>query len=233
MRQKQAFFTVLNGRVKFNRGDYNVTGDAVFLAASVRIKMQNHDPESEFSVLDAGIGTGGAALCLLARVPCAKVTGIDISETMLDEAAANAKLNDREIELIHGDILNWKTDRTFDVVMTNPPYFKGTPRKGNEKFIHHNVNLNDWVRACLRRVRPHGYFYCITDAATSSEITAALVAGRAGDIEVIPLFSKIGKDKVAERSIVRARTGTNGGTKIWPGLFMDNEKILTKMGAIL
>jgi tRNA1(Val) A37 N6-methylase TrmN6 len=232
MKQKQAFFTVLDGRVKFKRGDYNVTSDAVFLAASVRIRMQNHDPESEFSVLDAGVGTGGAALCLLARVPYAKVSGIDISETMLSECAENAALNNRKIELIQGDILTWKTERTFDVVMTNPPYFKGTPRAGCE-CVHHNVNLAEWTRAALRRVRPHGYFYIITDAAASSEITAALIAGKAGDIEVIPLFSKIGKDKVAERSIVRARLGTNGGTKIWSGLTIDNEKILKKMGAIL
>jgi len=213
MVQKQDIFTVLGGRVKFGLGKYNPTCDAVWLAAfAARCGGK--------TILDAGIGTGGAALCLLEHAPDLKITGIDISPQMLSECAQNAALNNREIELINDDILTWRTDRTFDVVITNPPYFKGTARADNS---HHNVNLNDWTRACLKRVRPMGSFYCIADAATAAEIIAALHSGKAGDISILPLF---GNAKTAERVLISARLNSRGGTKIHAGLSMNDDSVL-------
>ncbi|MCL1902381.1 MAG: methyltransferase domain-containing protein [Alphaproteobacteria bacterium] len=219
MKQKQEIFTVLGGRVKMLRGKYNVTADAIFLAALVH--------GSPKTVLDVGIGTGGAALALLSRMPNVRATGIDISQDLLDECATNAELNGRNIELIHGDILKWRTPRTFDAVITNPPYFQGTARAGAN--VHHNVNLGEWTRACLKRVTPRGYFYCITDAAATSTIIAAIYTGGAGDIEIIPIFS--GKD-YAERVLIAARLGTKGGAKIHAGINFDNENILKNMGEV-
>ncbi|MCL2758333.1 MAG: methyltransferase domain-containing protein [Alphaproteobacteria bacterium] len=215
MSQKQDFFTGLGGRVKFTRGDYNITGDPVWLAAFI-----GQAYGTGHNILDAGIGTGGAALCLLAHAPGLKITGMDISETMLSECAVNAELNGRELELIHGDITAWRTDRTFDAVMTNPPYFKGTPRTGG---AHHNVDLTDWTRACLRRVRPQGYFYCIVDAAATAEVIAALHAGKAGDINIVPLF---GGAAHAERAMISACLNSRGGTKIHAGFSMNDDTVL-------
>lgn len=215
MRQKQDFFTALDGRVKFVRGKYNITSDPIFLAAFV-------DAAAGMTILDVGIGTGGAALALLSRVSNAAVTGIDVSEDILAECAANAKLNGRDIELIHGDILKWRTNRTFDAVMTNPPYFVGTARAGG---MHHNADLTAWVRACLRRVKPRGYFYCIIDAAASAEVIAAIHSGRAGDVTVVPLFGTA-KRAFAERVLISARAGSRGGTKIFSGIAMNDDRIL-------
>lgn len=228
MAQKQDFFTTLGGRVKFTRGTYNPTCDAVWLAAfaagnsplageSARAKRK---PVGGYAVLDAGVGTGGASLCLLEHSSDLKITGIDISEQMLAEAGANACLNGRDMEFIHGDIFTWRTNRTFDIVVTNPPYFKGTPRTGNP---HHNIDLTLWTRACLKHVRPDGYFYCIVDAAATAEVGAALHSGRAGDINIVPLF---GGAKTAERVLISARLGSRGGTKIHAGLSMNDDKIL-------
>ncbi|MCL2331730.1 MAG: methyltransferase domain-containing protein [Proteobacteria bacterium] len=273
MKSKQAFFTALGGRVRFTRGCYNITSDPVWLAAfaatghqptttNQRPPTNDHQPTTndhrptttdqrpatnDQKVLDVGVGTGGAALCLLEYSPGLKVTGIDISESMLAECAGNAALNGRAIELIHADIMNWRTSRTFDIVITNPPYFKGTPRKGKdgEGNIHHNINLYDWTRASLKRARPRGRFYCITDARATVEIIAALRDGRAGEVTIIPLFgSHVGannylplqKFQSAERILISARPGARGGTKILAGMSMNDERILrmeTELNQIL
>ncbi len=52
----------MGGRVRMRRGFYNPTSDAVWLAA-----MAADTPAK--TVLDVGIGTGGAALCLAANRP--------------------------------------------------------------------------------------------------------------------------------------------------------------------
>lgn len=215
MNQKQVFFTVLGGRVKFYRGDYNLTSDAVWLAAFIakNTKIKN--------ILDVGIGTGGVSLCLLEHKPDLEITGIDISQKMLREAEKNAELNNRQIKLLNEDILSWKTSKTFDAVITNPPYFKGNAAKHG---AHHNVDLNKWAMTCLKRVKPRGYFYTIIDTNVAGEVIAALYNGKAGDIEIIPLFST-GK-KIAERVLISARLGVKIGTKIYSGMLMNDKKIL-------
>ena len=222
MKQKQSFFTALGGRVKFIGGKYNITSDSVWLAAFAAGAGRSRSPKNRrtISVLDVGVGTGGVALCLLEHDTDVIVTGIDVSEQMISECERNAALNGREIELIRGDILTWKTNRTFDAVITNPPYFKGTPRRQN---VHHNADLADWTRACLRRVKPRGYFYCIVDAAATAEVIAAISAGRAGDINIVPLF---GANEFAERVLISARLGARGGAKIMRGLCMNDDRVL-------
>ena len=212
MAQKQDIFTLMGGRVRLWRGRYNPTSDAVWLAAMAA------DTHAQ-TVLDAGVGTGGAALCLMANNPAATVTGMDISPEMLAECGANAELNDRAIELIKADITTWHTNRTFDLVITNPPYFKGTPAKHN---AHHNADLGLWTRKCLARVKPRGTFVIIVDAAATATIVAQM-AEKCGDIEIMPLF---GARKTAERVLLRGRIGTRGPTLIHTGLSMNTEAVL-------
>ena len=194
------------------RGIYNPTSDAVWLAA--------YAPTDTKTVLDVGIGTGGASLCLMAHNPTATYTGIDVSQEMLDACAENVSLNNKKINLINADILTWSTSETFDLVITNPPYFNGTPAKHN---AHHGTNIAKWVKHCAARVRPSGYFCIISDARTLDKIIPILTAKHFGDIQIFPLFSN---KHTAERVLVRAKQGVKTGTTIYKGTNMNNESIL-------
>ncbi|MDR1027515.1 MAG: methyltransferase domain-containing protein [Rickettsiales bacterium] len=168
-------FTICNGRVKMTGSGYRTTEDAVLLADAVAVRPG----AAGLSVLDVGIGPGGASLALLNRVSGAKITGVDISEDMIARAGENAAMNGREIELIRGDIFTWRTARLFDVVMTNPPYFSGSARKDNS---HHNIDIYKWVVASVRRLRARGYFYAIAATGVFDKIIAALVDAGCGAI---------------------------------------------------
>lgn len=211
MPEKQEIFTIMGGRVKMHRGIYNPTSDAVWLASFV-----NGHPKT---ALDIGIGTGGVALCIMARHPNLKMTGLDISPDMLDACASNAKLNNKDIELINTDILSWHTSRTFDLVVSNPPYFKGTPATHN---AHHNANLTQWTKKCLARVRPNGTFATIVDAGAMAEVLGA-ISEKCGNIVIFPLFSN---KKTAERVLISGRVGQKPHTKLYSGLNMNCDAIL-------
>lgn len=212
MTQKQEIFTLLGGKVRITRGLYNPTSDAVWLAAFC--------PTDKFkTVLDVGIGTGGATLCLLANNPTVTVTGIDKSTAMLDECRKNALINNVNIDLINTDIFKWRTDKTFDLVISNPPYFKGTPAKHD---AHHNVDLTTWTKKCIARVRPRGYFCTIIDSNALSEVISEMNK-HCGDITIFPLF---GAKNIAERVLLRGRLGTHGGTILHSGLSMNYEPVL-------
>ena len=198
----------MGGRVQMRRGHYNPTSDAVWLAAF-----------APATVLDVGVGTGGVSMCILANNPEAKITGIDTSDKMLDACRENAELNGANIDLIIADITTWRTDKTFDLVVTNPPYFNGTPARHN---AHHNADLKTWVARCVARVRPMGTFCIITDAATVGTVIAEM-AKKLGDITIIPLF---GARDVAERVLVSGRMGSRGVSVLHRGLPMNYEPVL-------
>ena len=193
------------------RGRYNPTSDAVWLAAFL--------PNGVKTVLDAGIGTGGAGLCALVHNKDIQLTGIDISPEMLAECARNAALNNHDVELINADITTWRTARTFDAVITNPPYFRGTPAKHN---AHHNADLALWTRKCIARVRPRGYFCTIVSADRISDVIAEM-NHHCGDITIIPLF---GAKQTAERVLLRGRIGTRGASILYSGLPMNYDPVL-------
>ena len=211
MPQKQAIFTLMGGRIRIFRGRYNPTADAVWLAAFA--------PGNINTMLDVGIGTGGAGLCAIANNEKIHLTGIDISNEMLTECAKNVELNGYAVELINADISSWRTPRTFDTVITNPPYFRGTPARHN---AHHNANLAIWVRRCVARVRPRGYFCIIVAADRIGEVIAEM-HNHCGDITILPLF---GAKHTAERVLIRGRVGTRGGVTLYSGLPMNYEPVL-------
>ena len=211
MNTKQDIFTLMGGRIKMRRGTYNPTSDAVWLAAFA--------PQNAHQILDVGIGSGGVSLCISANNPKAEITGIDISESMLQACKDNSELNDININLINADITTWRTDKTFDLVVTNPPYFYGTPAKHN---AHHNINLPLWISKCISRVRPMGTFCIITDAATIGGVISEM-AKKLGDITIIPLF---GAKNTAERVLISGRLGTKGISQIHQGFSMNYEPVL-------
>jgi len=213
MHETQEIFTLMGGKVKMYRSEYNPTSDAVWLAA-----MPDKAPTT---ILDVGIGTGAVALCLHHHFPNATITGIDISENMLTTCAQNAELNACQLELIQQDIIRWSTPRTFDLVVSNPPYFTGTPKKTNPN-AHHNIDLSHWIRRCIARVRPQGYFCTIVDAACTGNVLGTM-AKNCGDITIIPLF---GAKKTAERVLIRGRLCSGGPSVIHIGYPMNYEPIL-------
>ena len=212
MPEKQVNFTLLDGRVTMARGFYNPTSDAVWLAAFIPDKIK--------TVLDVGIGTGGVSLCLLAHNPDLSITGLDISEEMLAGCKQNCKLNDKNLRLLNQDIIDWSTDETFDLVITNPPYFNGTPAKHN---AHHNADVSEWTKCCAARVRPNGYFCTIIDSLVIDKIISVLSNKHFGDIQIFPLF---GAKNSAERVLIRARQGVKTGSTLYCGTSMNNDLIL-------
>lgn len=222
MPKKQGNFTLLGGRVVMEYSLYNPTSDAVWLAAFA--------PKGVKTVLDVGIGTGGVSLCLLQHEPDAQITGIDISDDMLKACEKNAKLNNNQIKLINADINKWSTPEVFDLVITNPPYFYGTPAEHN---AHHNADITRWTKRCVARVKPNGYFCTIIDPFVMDKVLPVLYDKHMGDVHVFPLFSK---KYCAERVLIRAKKSSKAGTVFFKGTSMNNEKILRQgltVGAML
>jgi tRNA1(Val) A37 N6-methylase TrmN6 len=215
--------SLLGGRLRFfqPRRGYRAAIDPVLLAAAVRA-------EAGRTVLDAGVGTGAAALCLAARVPGCHVVGLEREPALLELAAVNVHANglaDR-VELVAGDLLappEAFRRRAFDAVMTNPPYHAegaATPPLDAARRAAHlgEAEPGRWIAACLARLKPLGRLTLIQRSDRLDAILAAL-AGRAGDVVVFPLWPSEAAAE-AKRVVVAARKAARGPLRLARGLVL-------------
>lgn len=231
---------LLGGRLRFfqpARG-YRVAIDPVLLAAAVPVRPGER-------VLDAGIGSGAAALCLLAREPGCSVTGIERHPELAALAAANAAANGmaERLQVVEADLLG-PPGEVFDHVMTNPPYHPGAASSASPmdtKRAAHlaEADLDIWLGACLARLRPKGSLVLIHRADQLDAILAGLWR-RAGSVTIFPLWPN-GAAKMARRVIVVARRSSRSPARLCRGLvlhapdgrFTDEAEAVLRHGAAL
>ena len=107
--------------------------------------------------------------------------------------------------------------------MSNPPYHRrgaaSLPATASGSAAHvADIDLPAWIAACLARLRPLGRLTLIHRAEALAELLAAL-AGRAGDVVVLPLWPNV-EAPAAKRVIVAARKGGRGPTRLARGLVL-------------
>jgi len=214
---------LLGGSVRLcqPRDGYRAAIDPIFLAASVPAHIGDR-------ILELGVGTNAAALCLARRVPGCGVVGLERQRSVAALAARNAALNgmaDR-VEIVVGDVLDPPASvktRRFDHVMANPPYLppgradRRNPDGRDASNVEGDADLRAWVDCALRRVKPRGTVTFIHRADRLDALLAAF-EGRAGGIAVVPLWPKSGM--AAKRVIVRARTGVATPLVLTAGLVL-------------
>jgi len=101
------------------------------------------DAENASEVLEIGTGTGLISLMLAQRNPGAHFLGIDINE----EAALLTKTNFEQspfhsrLKNIHQDLKTFETEKKFDLIVSNPPYFEESS-SDRDKLARQTVELN-------------------------------------------------------------------------------------------
>ena len=211
---------VLGGRVKLRQPieSDRIAIDAVFLAAAVPA----HAGER---VLDAGSGTGGAALCLAARVSGCGVMGLERRVELVALAKANAELNDCavRVKFFVGDVADppsMTRNGEFDHAMANPPFYRAgsgrvSPHSGRAAArTEDGATLSDWAALTARAVRLDGTVTFIHIPERVDELVAALEPS-VGAIVVVPLLPREGAS--ARRVVVRGTRGASPSVRFCNG----------------
>lgn len=191
---------------------YRAGADPVFLAASVPAVAGD-------SVLDLGCGVGTALFCLMARVPGLAATGVEINANYADIARRNAADTGFGADIHKGDLTRMPDilrSQSFDHVMTNPPFFDRTdgspaPDNGREAARGETVDLETWLDAGIRRLKPKGSLTVIQRADRLPALLSALDT-RMGDVVVRPLTPR--DERPAKLILLQARKGTRGAFQL-------------------
>lgn len=210
--------TFLDGRVRVTQPEtgFRAGLDAVMLAASI--------PASKgLAALELGSGAGTASLCLAARVPGLALTGVEINDSLVTLAKANAEANRADVRFVAADIFHLPPElkRDFDHVFCNPPFHGeglASPDAIRATALMDEGKLRDWLKLGLQRTVSGGYFTAILRADRLPEALAALPER---GVCVLPLWPKAGE--AAKRVIVQARKGSRAPFALLPGLILHQE----------
>lgn len=184
---------------------YRAGLDPVLLAAAVLAKPRQH-------ILELGCGAGAASLCLHARVPDLRFTGVELQPYYADLARRNAAENHADLTVVEADLQALPEDLRqiqVDHVIANPPYYereKSTAAKdaGRDVALAGDTPLEAWVDVASKRLKPKGYLTMIQKADRLPEILS-FVRGRLGSVRVLPIAPRDGR--AAELVLVQARKG--------------------------
>jgi len=111
--------------------DPSVFPPQLTLSTTILLKFISDLNIENKSLLELGCGSG--IISLFASKKGAHVTATDINDKALNNLREASKKNELEVEIIHSDLFEKMSERSFDYIIINPPYYPKDPKNIKEK----------------------------------------------------------------------------------------------------
>ncbi len=164
----------------------NVFNPTLFYSSEMLVETLNElqAPEGS-SVLDMGAGSGIGAV--FAARWAGRVTAVDINPDAVRCARINALLNGVEdiVTAVQGDLFAPVAGETFDVILFNPPYYRGEPNSTLDHAFHATDVVERFAAELVFHLKPDG-FALVLLSSTGDE-TAFLASFREHDLLASPI----------------------------------------------
>ena len=184
------------------------------------------------NIIDLGTGNAPIPLILTTRTN-AKITAVEIQKDVYELAKKTVELNklDDRIELINIDILDLKSiyeSDSFDVVVSNPPYFKLNESSNVNDDIHKIIarhekclNLEQLAYMAKYLLKNNGVFAMIHRTDRLIEIINVLSKNNLQVKKLRFIYPK--EDTESNMVLVEATKNGNVGLKLLPPLYVHDE----------
>lgn len=206
---------------------FSFSGDSMLLAHFVNVSSKTK------KIIDLGCGNAPIPLYLSLKTQ-AKIIGVDIQSEICDMAKRSVDLNNLsdQIDIINADIKDiYKVVGTncFDIVTSNPPYFKYKESS--------NVNKNDYLTIARHEVKidlegiiseskkllnEGGCLYMVHRVERFGEIIKCLDKYNFKIKRLKFMYPKVNSSE-ALLVILEAKNNAREGMKVLPPIFMYNE----------
>lgn len=200
--------------------------DSVLLPNFVKIN------KSDKKILDIGTGNAPIPLILSTKTD-ATIFGIEIQKDVYDMATESIKLNSctKQINLINDDVNNiykYFKPEFFDVIVSNPPYFKLSENsiinKTNAKALaRHEIalDLNHLIQIASKYLKNNGKFAMIHRTERLTEILSKLSEYNLEPKRISFVFPK--KESNSNLFMVEAVKNANPGIKSLTHIIIHDE----------
>jgi len=174
---------------------YHFNEDSFLLISEV-IKDNPHKNET---LLDVGAGCGVIGIELAKELNVVKACFLEKQEAFLESLEYNSNhLHNIKTKIIHQSIEDLKVDQFYDIIVSNPPYFKAghgriSPVKEKQisRTFSNQMELKTWIQACLNHLKSEGVIYiiCHQDSFESLNSFNYKILNERGEIKILKVFN--------------------------------------------
>jgi len=200
-----------------------LTTDACLLSAFV-------SKNAKQTVCELGSGSGIISAMLLL---CGKIRSsvcVDFQPDVCALAEKNAENNGLtdKMTVVNADVLNYKTEKKFDTVISNPPYFKASDGRKNEReqdrLSRHEstATISDFAKCASSILKDGGVAYFCYTPARLSELLCAMSSSGLEPKTLVTVYPTM-KHKPS-LVLVSAKKGAQGGIVCERPLFIYKDK---------
>ena len=128
------------------------------------------------NVLDIGTGTGLVAMMIAQRKDDAIIDAVDIDECACSQAINNVMASPfrNRISIIHKPFLEYKAEKKYDLIISNPPYFvnslKSPDQKRSEARHNDSLPLKQLIEHAVTMLSENGLISLILPTQLSADI---------------------------------------------------------------
>ncbi len=137
-----------------------VCTDACLFGAYIANEIQQLPVKN---ILDIGTGTGLLTL-MLAQKTSATIDAVEIDAAAFTQGKQNIEQSPwiEKIAIYNSDILQFQTNKKYDCIISNPPFFEADLKSGDEKknFAKHDTSLTftALLNVVTENLSPAGFF---------------------------------------------------------------------------
>ncbi|WP_462219081.1 tRNA1(Val) (adenine(37)-N6)-methyltransferase [Ferruginibacter sp.] len=137
-----------------------VCTDACLFGAYIANEIQQLPVKN---ILDIGTGTGLLTL-MLAQKTSATIDAVEIDAAAFTQGKQNIEQSPwrEKIAIYNSDILQFQTNKKYDCIISNPPFFEADLKSGDEKknFAKHDTSLTftELLNFVTENLSPAGFF---------------------------------------------------------------------------
>ncbi|VEU80160.1 tRNA1(Val) (adenine(37)-N6)-methyltransferase [Haploplasma axanthum] len=155
--------------VETKRFSLNQTKEQAFNTDTILLANYIKIPKDCKNILDVGTGSGVLMFDLACKTK-ANIYGIEVQENRYFQALENIELNNKkeQLNVFYADFKEHKFDQLFDLIITNPPFFKVHNNKQlsqNEEDLiaRHEImlTLDELLFNVSKNLKYRGHFYMI------------------------------------------------------------------------
>ena len=192
-----------------------VTTDGCLFGAWVSKEMQRKRTNNH--LLDIGTGTGLLSL-MIAQKNQTKIASVEIEEAAAMQAGENVSASpwSSQIEVFYADIKQWETEKKYNTIVSNPPFYEAALRSDNSKknIAHHDVGLklDELFVLIADYLIDDGNFYLLLPVNREKEIDGLMLRHRFFLSQKIFVRQTVNHDPF--RLMIEGRQKENGATSL-------------------
>lgn len=210
------------------KNGYRYNSDTMFLYDFIR------EGGVRGEVLEVGCGSGILGLLLKRDFPKISLSLLDILEANVNLAGANASQNRLEAEFITADFAKFKSEKRYDLIVSNPPFYHDGAKKSENEHLRtarysENLPLSKLAGSANSLLKPRGVFSFCYDAKRISEILLCLSEFKFTLTRLCLVYPKA--DGAANLALIEAKKSSKSLTRILPPIFVFEGGVYSKKAA--